>query len=96
MKLETEWRNIFRVLTTLDISKSGTVLVTEFEKCLTRYNVFLTREELDKIYSSFRVGAQLEFVRLSKEYGFHKQSYDRMSRFPTFLSPIGSSPKAVH
>jgi len=57
MKLETEWRNIFRVLTTLDISKSGTVLVTEFEKCLTWYKVFLTREELDKIYSSFRVGA---------------------------------------
>ncbi len=81
----------------IDVNKSGLILAKEFEKCLARFQVSLSKEELHKIYSLFLVGNQVNYRSLSLEFGFHKQSYDRMyKKTNVLLSPLGSSPKAVH
>jgi len=69
------------MLNLIDCNKSGVVLISEFEKVLHRLKTFLSREELKILYSQYQEGHDsVNYNRISKDYDFHKRSFDRMHK----------------
>jgi hypothetical protein len=52
LKLEYEWKNIYRDVRMLDTANEGIVKISDFEKVLLNHSVKITRDDLNKIILS--------------------------------------------
>jgi len=77
-KLEYEWKNIFRSLSSIDINSSGFVTKKEFTTCIEKNGVYLTRDELAKLIKAYSHNGEVNYVKISTELGLHKNSFDYM------------------
>ena len=48
-KMAYEWKNIYRGLSQADPNKSGKVTQNEFNNVVSKYGVYLTKEDIQKI-----------------------------------------------
>jgi len=53
LKLGYEWKSIYRALTSADSANDGTVSKEEFEAAVSKSRTFLTREELNKLFTAY-------------------------------------------
>ena len=56
MKLQYEWKNIYRSLSTTDSSDVGMVTKKQFDDILQNYGVFMSNEELKMLVERFNCG----------------------------------------
>ena len=75
-KLEYEWKNIYRALSSIDINSCGMVTKKEFIDCVQKNGVFLSRDELEKIIKRFSINGEVNYIKISNDLGLHKASYD--------------------
>jgi len=52
-RLLYEWKNIFRILALADINQTGLVNRDQFIKAINKCKVFLSREDINKIYQNY-------------------------------------------
>ena len=84
-KLGYEWKNIYRSLNAVDLNSSGYVTKNEFSNCVHNNGVFLSRDELAKLFKKFSNDGEVNYVRISNELGLHKNSYDYMKSSSKYL-----------
>lgn len=56
MKLQYEWKNIYRSLSSTDSSDVGMVNKKQFDDILQNYGVFISNEELKMLVERFNCG----------------------------------------
>ena len=56
MKLQYEWKNIYRSLSSTDSSDVGMVNKKQFDDILQNYGVFISNEELKMLLERFNCG----------------------------------------
>jgi hypothetical protein len=56
MKLQYEWKNIYRSLSSTDSSDVGMVTKKQFDDILQNYGVFISNEELKMLLERFNCG----------------------------------------
>ena len=56
MKLQYEWKNIYRSLSSTDSSDVGMVTKKQFDDILQNYGVFMSNEELKMLVERFNCG----------------------------------------
>ena len=52
-RLLYEWKNVFRILALADINQTGLVHKDQFVKAINKCKVFLSREDLNKIFHNY-------------------------------------------
>jgi len=77
-KLGYEWKNIMRSLNAVDLNSSGIVTKKEFENCVHKHGVYLSRDELSNICKRYSQDGDVNYHRISVELGLHKPSFDYM------------------
>ena len=60
------------------MNSSGLVTRKEFENWVQRHGVYLSRDELSKVYKKYNQDGDVNYYRISVELGLHKSSYDYM------------------
>lgn len=83
MKLQYEWKNIYRALSSSDTQDSGTVTRKQFDDILQNCSVFLSNEELKVLSDRFSISSSngkslLSYMKMSEELGLHSNSINIM------------------
>lgn len=87
-KLSYEWKNIYRSLNAIDLNSSGIVTKKEFESCVHKHGVYLSRDELTRIHKRFSQNGDVNYYRVSVELGLHKPSYDYMKPHSKYVNSV--------
>ena len=79
---------MYRALSAVDLISSGLVTKGEFTSVVAKHGVYLSREDLNKVFRRFGEGENVNYARVSQELGLHKTSFNYMKSNMRYLHRI--------